>query len=76
MGRYQEALAEAKKAVELDPLSLPMNDFLAMMYMFAGDNDRSVDSSGVWCELDPNHGRTRLLFASAAGPPGPVPRVH
>ncbi len=64
MGRYQEALAEARKAVELDPFSLPMNDFLAMMYMFAGDNDHSVDQFRRVVQLDPNHGRTRLLFAT------------
>ncbi|MGH9695022.1 MAG: tetratricopeptide repeat protein, partial [Bryobacteraceae bacterium] len=63
MGRYQEALAEAKKAVELDPLSLPINDFLALMYMFAGDNNRSADQFRRVIELDPNHGRARLLFA-------------
>ncbi len=63
MGRYQEALAEAKRAVQLDPFSLPMNDFLALMYMFAGDNNRSVDQFRRVVELDPNHGRTRLLFA-------------
>ena len=63
MGRYQEALAEAQKAVELDPFSLPMNDFLAMMYMFAGDNNRSVDQFRRVVQLNPNHGRTHLLFA-------------
>jgi TolB-like protein/DNA-binding winged helix-turn-helix (wHTH) protein len=63
MGRYQEALAEAKKAVELDPFSLPMNDFLALMYMFAGNNDHSVNQFRRVVQLDPNHGRTRLLFA-------------
>lgn len=41
MGRMQEAIAENKKAVELDPLSLPINNFLAMTYMFAGDYEKS-----------------------------------
>jgi Tfp pilus assembly protein PilF len=63
VGKYQEALAEARKAVGLDPFSLSANEFLALMYMFAGDNDRSLQQFRHLIELDPNHGRTRLLFA-------------
>ncbi|MBZ5728725.1 MAG: tetratricopeptide repeat protein [Acidobacteriia bacterium] len=63
MGRYPEALAQARKAVELDPLSLPVNEFLSLMYMFAGDYQGSLEQFHRVVELDPNHGRTRLLFA-------------
>lgn len=37
MGRVEEAIAENKKALELDPLSLPINNFMAESYRFAGD---------------------------------------
>ncbi len=37
MGRIPEAIAENKKALELDPLSIPMNNFLGLMYAWAGD---------------------------------------
>ena len=37
MGRKAQAIAENKRAVEIDPLSLPINNFLGMTYMLAGD---------------------------------------
>ena len=63
MGRYQDAVAQAKKAVELDPFSLPANGFLALMYGFAGDDEHSIEQYRHLLELDPNNGRTHLLFA-------------
>src|ERR1700677_1744179 len=39
MGRKAQAIAENKRAVEIDPLSLPINNFMAMTYMFAGDDE-------------------------------------
>jgi TolB-like protein/DNA-binding winged helix-turn-helix (wHTH) protein/Tfp pilus assembly protein PilF len=36
MGRKAEAIAEMKEAVELDPLSLPINNFLGETYELAG----------------------------------------
>jgi TolB-like protein/DNA-binding winged helix-turn-helix (wHTH) protein/Flp pilus assembly protein TadD len=41
MGRLAEAIAENQKALALDPLSLPINNFLGMSYMFAGDYEKS-----------------------------------
>jgi TolB-like protein/DNA-binding winged helix-turn-helix (wHTH) protein len=37
MGRKAQAIAENKRALELDPLSLPINNFMGMTYMFATD---------------------------------------
>ena len=42
MRRYPEAIAAMEKAVNLDPLSLEMNHFLALSYEFAGDYERAV----------------------------------
>ncbi len=37
MGLRAEAIAENRKAIELDPLSLPINNFLRESYLLAGD---------------------------------------
>lgn len=37
MGRVDQAIAENKKALELDPFSLPINNFMAESYRLAGD---------------------------------------
>jgi TolB-like protein len=41
MGRHQEAIAELKQALELDPLSLIVSTDLGYAYFFAGDNDQA-----------------------------------
>jgi TolB-like protein/DNA-binding winged helix-turn-helix (wHTH) protein/Flp pilus assembly protein TadD len=53
MGRTAEAIAENKKALELDPLSLPINNFMAMTYMFAGDYERSFQQFQHTIAMDP-----------------------
>lgn len=53
MGRVQEAIAENKKALELDPLSLPINNFMAMTYSFAGDYDQSYKQFQHTIQMDP-----------------------
>jgi len=41
MGRKAEAIAENQKALALDPLSLPISNFMGMTYMFAGEYEKS-----------------------------------
>jgi tetratricopeptide (TPR) repeat protein len=53
MGRKAEAIAENKKALELDPLSLPINNFLAMTYLFADDYENSYRQFQHTIEMDP-----------------------
>ncbi len=53
MGRNAEAIAENKKAMELDPLSLPINNFMAMTYMFAGDYEESYRQFQRTIAMDP-----------------------
>ena len=36
MGRQAQAIAENKRALELDPLSLPINNFMGMTYKLCG----------------------------------------
>jgi TolB-like protein/DNA-binding winged helix-turn-helix (wHTH) protein/Tfp pilus assembly protein PilF len=63
-GQHQQAIAEARKAAELDPLSPGILSSVALVYKYAGDYDQSVRQFQHALEINPNHGRTHLLFAS------------
>jgi TolB-like protein/DNA-binding winged helix-turn-helix (wHTH) protein/Flp pilus assembly protein TadD len=54
MGRMPEAIAENKKALELDPLSMTINDIMAMTYMSAGDYEDSYRQFQHTIAMDPN----------------------
>jgi TolB-like protein/DNA-binding winged helix-turn-helix (wHTH) protein/Tfp pilus assembly protein PilF len=54
MGRQAEAIAENQKALELDPLSLPINNFMAMTYMFSGDYEKSYQQFQRTIAMDPS----------------------
>lgn len=56
MRRYDEALAEMKKAQSLDPLSLVINADLAEVLALAGAYDASIQQSLRTLELDPAFG--------------------
>jgi tetratricopeptide (TPR) repeat protein len=53
MGRKAQAIAENKRAVELDPLSLPINNFMGMTYMFAGDYQNAYGQFQHTIAMDP-----------------------
>ncbi|HEY1805151.1 MAG TPA: winged helix-turn-helix domain-containing protein [Terracidiphilus sp.] len=53
MARVDQAIAENQKALELDPLSLPINNFMAVTYAFAGDYDKSYRQFQRTIQLDP-----------------------
>jgi tetratricopeptide (TPR) repeat protein len=58
VARHDEAIAQLKRAIELDPLNLKYNDNLGQMYRNARQYDSSVDQLKKTLEIDPN-------FASA-----------
>jgi serine/threonine protein kinase/tetratricopeptide (TPR) repeat protein len=53
LGRFPEALAEAKIAQSLDPLSVFANDNLAAMLYYAGESDHAIEQCRKTLELDP-----------------------
>ncbi len=54
MGHVDRAIAESKKANELDPLSLIVNADLAFVYLYARRFDDALAQSRKTLEIDPN----------------------
>src|SRR5271157_2969282 len=63
MGRTSEAIAENKKALELDPLSLPINNFMAMTYLFAGDYEKAYQQFQHTIAMDPRFPLAHQYFS-------------
>jgi serine/threonine protein kinase len=64
MGRHAEAIAEMKKALELDPLSLPLNNYMGKTYLLAGDYQKSIQQLQRTIDLDPTFALAHFFFIS------------
>jgi TolB-like protein/DNA-binding winged helix-turn-helix (wHTH) protein/Tfp pilus assembly protein PilF len=53
-GRLNEAIAETKLTLELDPLSLDNNATLGVEFFLARQYDQAIEQEGKVLELDPN----------------------
>jgi tetratricopeptide (TPR) repeat protein len=66
-GRHDEAIAEMKTAIELDPLSIPIQSFLGRIYFWARRYDQALAQFKETNRLDPNfainHQRLAQLHA-------------
>ena len=56
MGRTNESLAESKRALELDQLSLILNTHLGWHYFMAHQFDLAIEQLRKTIEMDPNYG--------------------
>jgi eukaryotic-like serine/threonine-protein kinase len=54
MGRNEEAISEAKRALELDPLSLPINTQMGDALALARKVDESIEQLKKTVQMDPN----------------------
>ena len=63
MGRIEEAIAEGRLTVELDPLSAAFNAVLGAKIGFSGDYDRALEQLQKALELDPNLVFTNMELA-------------
>jgi serine/threonine-protein kinase len=64
-GRFQESIAEARRAVELDPLSLIVNANLGDVYFFARRYDEAIRQHRAGRDLDPGFAPTHLYLGTA-----------
>jgi TolB-like protein/Flp pilus assembly protein TadD len=55
LGRFDNAIAEGKRAVELDPLSLVINADLGMNYYYARRYDEAIAQLRKTLEMDPGY---------------------
>ncbi len=65
LGRYDEAIAEMRKAENLDPLSLIINADLAELLGLAHAYDESIRQSRKTIEMDPNFALAHNQLAQA-----------
>jgi TolB-like protein/DNA-binding winged helix-turn-helix (wHTH) protein/Flp pilus assembly protein TadD len=65
LGRYDEAIAEMRKAESLDPLSLIINADLAELLVLAHSYDESIRQSRKTIEMDPNFALAHNQLAQA-----------
>jgi TolB-like protein/DNA-binding winged helix-turn-helix (wHTH) protein len=63
MGRIPEAIVENQKALALDPLSLPINNFLGVTYSLAGDYEKSYQQFQRTIAMDPTFPLAHAYFA-------------
>lgn len=65
MGRNQEAVAEAKRALELDPFSLIINANLALVLQYAQHYDEATEQCQATLELDPRFAPAHHILGRA-----------
>src|SRR5580692_643764 len=65
LGRFDEAIAEMRKAENLDPLSLIINADLAELLVLAHSYDESIRQSRKTIEMDPNFALAHNQLAQA-----------
>jgi len=64
-GRFDEAVAEAKRAQELDSVSLSINTDLGSVLMFARRDDEALEQLKKTVEMDENFGNARAYLCRA-----------
>ena len=65
VGRFDEAITEAGKARQLDPLSLIVNAHLGRMYYYAGRYDEAIEQLQKTLDLDPKFYVARRYLGQA-----------
>jgi serine/threonine protein kinase len=64
-GRFDDAIAAAQRALELDPLSLNYSRFLGICFHFARHYDEAVEQFKQTLELDPNNASVHQALGDA-----------
>ena len=61
-GRHEEAIAEAQRAQELDPLSLNATRILGFIFFNARQYDRAIEQLQTTLDLDPDNGLSHFFL--------------
>jgi len=65
LGRVDEAIAEIKRGLELEPLDVNMGATLAWAYFVAGQDDKALEQARKTYDLEPSHPIGRWMLAQA-----------
>lgn len=65
LGRHDEALAEIRRAYELDPFSLSINLNMGVVYLHARQYDEAIKQFHKTLEMNPDFLQTHLFLADA-----------
>jgi DNA-binding winged helix-turn-helix (wHTH) protein/TolB-like protein/Flp pilus assembly protein TadD len=65
LGRHREAIAEAKRAEAVDPLSLTVTTDIGLIFYLAGRTDEAIASIKKAIDIDPNFSRAHFRLGSA-----------
>jgi tetratricopeptide (TPR) repeat protein len=74
VGRYDEAIAKVKRALELEPLDLNMVANLARAYLYAGQPDKALEQAKKAHDLESNSVIGRFTLGMAYNRSGAIPR--
>jgi eukaryotic-like serine/threonine-protein kinase len=64
-GRVDEAVAEIKRGLDLEPLDVNMGATLAWTYFVAGQNDKALEQAKKTYDLEPSHPIGRWMLSQA-----------
>jgi len=64
-GQFDQGIAEVKRAIQLDPVSVITNTNLGLCYLLARRYPEAIDQSGKTIELDPTFLSPRGILAGA-----------
>jgi tetratricopeptide (TPR) repeat protein len=64
-GRHDEALVEAKMALDMDPLNLMIGTWLGLRYYLAHQYESAIELGRGTVELDPNFAASHLVLGEA-----------
>jgi DNA-binding winged helix-turn-helix (wHTH) protein/TolB-like protein/Tfp pilus assembly protein PilF len=73
--RFDEAIAEAKRTEELEPLSFVASSHLGWIYYLSGDTDKAIEQCKKILELDPNSFPARRYLGLAYEAKGMYPEA-
>jgi serine/threonine-protein kinase len=65
LGRVDEAVAEIKRGMDLEPLDVNMGATLAWIYFVAGQNDKALEQAKKTYDLEPSHPIGRWMLSQA-----------
>ena len=75
MGRTDQALAEAKRGQQLDPVSLEANLFVGSILVFSRQSDRAIEQLRSGIELDPTYWYAHDFLGRAFEQKGSLPEA-